>query len=159
MFKPDPLANTKMSTTNTPAKPKIHTSDLPRSLSPSSDKPSKNLSSSLHNNLTSALLTGASVPMIEKALTEELSKVGWTMTLRAHVQNLVRSGECSNYSEVMTRVLGDIKVGEGGAKEKNGDEGDDGKASGLAVPENVVREAVKVIRKELEKVATLVADD
>jgi hypothetical protein len=147
-----------MSTTNTPSKPKIHTSDLPRSLSPSPSKPSKPLAPSIHNNLTAALLNsshnpnGSSIPAIEKTLTEELSKAGWTTALRSHVQNLVRSGECSSYGEIMKRVLLDIKVPE----EK--DEGEDGK-KGLVVPDSVVREGIKVIRKELEKVAVVVVDD
>lgn len=52
----------------------------------------------------------------------------------------------------MKRVLLDIKVPE----EK--DEGDEGK-KGLVVPDSVVREGIKVIRKELEKVAVVVVDD
>jgi len=71
------------------------------------------------------------------------------------VQDLVRSGQCSSYGEIMKRVLLDIKVPD--EKEKNGDE--DGEKKGLVVPDSVVREGIKVIRKELEKVATVVVDD
>lgn len=71
------------------------------------------------------------------------------------MQDLVRSGQCSSYGEIMKRVLLDIKVPD--EKEKNGDE--DGEKKGLVVPDSVVREGIKVIRKELEKVATVVVDD
>ncbi|KAE9967186.1 hypothetical protein BLS_006525 [Venturia inaequalis] len=151
-----------MSTNNTPPKPKIHTSDLPRSLSPSPGTQSKPLPPSMNQVLTAALLQSqhnpsqSSIPVIERTLTEELAKAGWTSALRSHVQNLVRSGECSSYSEIMKRVLLDIRLPEG--KEDKKDVSEEAKKS-LAVPQSVVDEGIKVIRKELEKVAVVVVDD
>ncbi|QDS77221.1 hypothetical protein FKW77_002927 [Venturia effusa] len=151
-----------MSTNTTPSKPKIHTSDLPRSLSPTPSTQSKPLPPSMNQVLTAALLQSqhnpnhSSIPTIERVLTEELAKAGWTNALRSHVQNLVRSGECSSYGEIMKRVLLDIRVPEG--KEDKKEEGEEAKKS-LAVPQSVVDEGIKVIRRELEKVAVVVVDD
>jgi hypothetical protein len=99
-------------------------------------------------------------------LVQELAAAGWTTALRERVRELVRSGECASYGEVMRKVLGDVRVVEGGVgrgvEEGVGGlkEGDGvGGSGGLVVPERVVREGVKVIRKELERVATVVVDD
>lgn len=56
----------------------------------------------------------------------------------------------------MKRVLLDIRLPEG--KDDKKDESDEAK-KGLAVPTSVVTETVKIIRKELEKVAVVVVDD
>src|ERR1700753_1929868 len=95
---------------------KLHTSDLPRdhasssssTTSSSSSSNSKPLPPHLHAALTTALLTANSIPQIEAVLTRELAASGWTTTLRAHIQTLVRSGECANYNELMRRVLASV---------------------------------------------------
>lgn len=56
----------------------------------------------------------------------------------------------------MKRVLLDIRLPEG--KEDKKDVSEEAKKS-LAVPQSVVDEGIKVIRKELEKVAVVVVDD
>jgi len=118
------------------------------------------MSPQLHDTLSNALLEAHSVPAIEAVLSHELAQSGWTNELRAYIQKLVRSGECTNYQQILKRVMATVttgKEGGDGEKEKNGD-GGEAKAE-LRIPEKVVREGVKVVRKELERVVTVVVDD
>jgi hypothetical protein len=139
----------------------IHTSDLPRDTSTTSTSP---LSPSIINTLTTALGNSpTAIPTIETSLSEALSASGWTTNLRTYIQNLIRSGECATYNEVLAKVLGEVKVEGQGGEKRNG-AGVNGVKDGeekvdLGVKESVVREGASVIRRELEKVCTVVVDD
>jgi hypothetical protein len=137
----------------------VHTSDLPRDTSSTSRSP---IPLSVHNSLSSALSASpTSIQTIERTLSEALSASGWTTNLRTYIQNLLRSGECSTYNEVILRVIKEVKVEGSGADKRNGvngTTGDDGKVD-LTVKEAVVKEGVAVVKKELEKVCTVVVDD
>jgi hypothetical protein len=75
------------------------------------------------------------------------------------------------YNEVLLKVLAEVKVEGSGEKEKekgrngtssaavNGVGREDERKFDLSVKESVVREGVGVVRKELEKLCTIVVDD
>jgi hypothetical protein len=109
------------------------------------------MSPALHDTLSTALLEGGSIPAIEQALKQSLAESGWTTELRAYIANIVRSGEATNYQDILKKVMSEVTAGHSG--ERNGKAGD------LKIPEKVVRDGVKVVRKELEKVVSVVVDD
>jgi hypothetical protein len=148
----------------------VHTSDLPRDTSATSTSP---LAPSIHTTLSTALATSPSaIPAIETTLAEALSASGWTTNLRSYVQHLIRSGECATYNEVLLKVLAEVKVDGPPGKEKEKEKGRNGTSAAvngvgreeerkfdLSVKESVVREGVGVVRRELEKLCTIVVDD
>ncbi|KKY15993.1 hypothetical protein UCDDS831_g07377 [Diplodia seriata] len=83
------------------------------------------LTSSQTAQLTAALFSANSIPRIQAALQHSLQETGWTHALRAHVLNLLRSGECGSYDELMARVLEDTRqaAGDGDGNNNNKDDG------------------------------------
>ncbi|OJD30624.1 uncharacterized protein BKCO1_5800055 [Diplodia corticola] len=79
------------------------------------------LTSSQTAQLTAALFSANSIPRIQAALQHSLQETGWTHALRAHVLNLLRSGECGSYDELMARVLDDTR--QAGDDDNNKDDG------------------------------------
>jgi hypothetical protein len=161
----------------TPSRPtKLNTSSLPTNLastssattSPTADKPGSGSSSSatvlpadLHGQLTALLLANNSIPRIEAALAHELAASGFTANLRAYVTQLVRSGEAGSFADLVRAVNGRVRVG---GKDANGDSSkgagaEAGVAAGLAIPQSVVKEGVRAVRRELDTVVDLRVDD
>ncbi|KAF2434081.1 hypothetical protein EJ08DRAFT_694106 [Tothia fuscella] len=145
---------------SSPTNNKVQTSDLPRRLTPTTPLPP-----TIHTHLTHLLLSHpTSTTTLENTLSEALSTTGWTTNLRTHIQNLIRSGECSTFDECLRRVMGDISVEKVG-KEGNGVNGSGNGKGGvggevdLKIKESVVREGVGVVRRELERVCVVVVDD
>jgi len=66
------------------------------------------------------------------------------------VTNLVRSGECTSYADVMAKVLSAVREGEKTGSVANG---------GVAVPVEVLKEGVRAVREEVEKVVDVRVDD
>lgn len=69
----------------------------------------------------------------------------------------MRSGECTNYDELMERVLresvGGEEGGAGGKKGEKGGEKERGEGKkGLRIPESVTEKGVKVVAREIAKV-------
>ncbi|KAJ9629641.1 hypothetical protein H2203_002022 [Taxawa tesnikishii (nom. ined.)] len=120
----------------------------------------------LHNALSTALIASSSIPTIQTALLNELQASGWTANLREYVTRLMRSGECTKYDDLMDRVLqealGDLNQRRGRGEFKKEEEGEekkvngDGKDNGLRIPEQAVREGVKIVKRELERVCEVV---
>ncbi|KAL2357618.1 hypothetical protein BJ546DRAFT_836493 [Cryomyces antarcticus] len=116
--------------------------------------------------LTTALLSSPhnSIPRIQATLLHELQASGWTAALRTYCLELLRSGECATFDEVMSRVLSHAlpTSGEDETSERrsNGTHGVNGNGmvrsgpdgSGIRIPEKAVREGIKAVRIELEKV-------
>jgi hypothetical protein len=120
------------------------------------------MSPQLHDTLSNALLEAHSIPAIEKVLSQSLAEAGWTTELRNYIQKLVRSGECTNYQQILKKVMGAVTTGKEApaTTAANGvTNGEDKEAGDLRIPEKVVRDGVKVVRKELERVVTVVVDD
>jgi hypothetical protein len=128
------------------------------------------LPQNLVNDITTALLTANAIPRIQAVLNHELAATGWTANLRSFVLQLLRSGECTTYDELMERVLEEVRSkpgqqmteksingvnGTGNSKVQSGKSVDEG---GLLVPDKAVREGIKVVRKELEGVCEIVLD-
>lgn len=116
--------------------------------------------------LTTALITHNSIPLIQATLLHELQASGWTASLRAYITQLMRSGECTRYEELMDRVLEKAMAGivEDKGRDRNGTangmngsgkkEGDDG----LRIPDKAIREGIRVVKMELAKVCEVVED-
>ncbi|KAL1637032.1 hypothetical protein SLS58_009472 [Diplodia intermedia] len=83
------------------------------------------LTSSQTAQLTAALFSANSIPRIQAALQHSLQETGWTHALRAHVLNLLRSGECGSYDELMARVLEDTRQAGGADGDGNGNNNKD----------------------------------
>ncbi|KAF1815365.1 hypothetical protein P152DRAFT_446438 [Eremomyces bilateralis CBS 781.70] len=119
------------------------------------------LPADLRASLTSALLAQNSIPRIHQTLSHELASSGWTNALREHVKELLRSGQAQSYGEVMRLVVEGALKEEGG---KNGEEAN-GEGNGVAqaevikIPEKAVKEGLRVVRKELERVCEVVVDN
>ena len=113
---------------------------------------------SLQNQITGALIANGSIPTIQAALLHKLQASGWTGTLRAYVTQLVRSGECTKYDELMDRVLEESMKGIAGERTRavNGSTANSNRPGHeLRIPDAAVKEGIKVVRKELEKVCEL----
>ncbi len=122
------------------------------------------------SDVTSALLSAGAIPRIQAVLSHELASAGWTTNLRSFVLQLLRSGDCSTYDQVMTRVLAEAKGQDTGSAAHgvngvNGTAGDrsgpslpTGKSvedGGIRIPAKVIREGVKTVKKELESVCEI----
>ncbi|KAG9531306.1 hypothetical protein KCU78_g19193, partial [Aureobasidium melanogenum] len=94
--------------------------------------------------LTTALVDGGSIPIIQNALLHELQASGWSTNLKNHVTQLMRSGECTKYDDLMERILQEALADSNTAKDSN--------HPSLAIPDEAITQAVKVVKKELDKI-------
>jgi hypothetical protein len=92
--------------------------------------------------LTTALVDAGSIQTIQTALLHELQASGWATNLKNHVTQLMRSGECTKYDGLMDRILEEALADSGS---KNNDQS-------LAIPDQAITQAVKVVKKELDKI-------
>jgi hypothetical protein len=88
------------------------------------------------------LTTAGSIQTIQTALLHELQASGWATNLKNHVTQLMRSGECTKYDDLMDRILEEALADSGS---KNNDQS-------LAIPDQAITQAVKVVKKELDKI-------
>ena len=103
----------------------------------------------LQNQITAGLVINGAIPTIQSTLLHELQASGWTANLRTFLTQLMRSGECTRYDDLMDRVLEEALKGihgEGKAASAHPDEVD------IRMPESAVKAGIKVVRKELEKI-------
>ncbi|KAG8631036.1 hypothetical protein KVT40_000176 [Elsinoe batatas] len=108
---------------------------------------------SLQNQITGALIANGSIPTIQSSLLHELQASGWTTTLRNYVVALVRSGECTKYDELMDRVLEESMKGLGDrTRATNGNTSSNKSGQELRIPDSAIKEGIKVVKRELEKV-------
>ena len=114
----------------------------------------------IHDALATALLENRAIPRIEGVLSQSLAETGWSDKLRAYIQRLIRTGEAHTHDEIMVKVEAAIRGGSIPAEgETNGNGVDAAEKPDLKIPEKVVRDGVKVVRQELEKVVTIEVDD
>ncbi|KAI9875395.1 MAG: hypothetical protein M1830_008532 [Pleopsidium flavum] len=148
-----------------------------RVLIPPSPLPTSPLPTALRSEINSALLQTGSIQRIQTTLLHQLQASGWTENVRSFCLELLRSGECASWGEVMGRVLRDAGVGRiGGEEEEEGKEGvgnggvngDGANEEGAArkkakldvrIPEKVINEGIKVVREALEEVVEIVGDE
>lgn len=136
---------------------------------------SQPLNANLTNSLYAALLSSSGIPNIQATLTHELQASGWTSNLRSYITQLLRSGECTSYKEVLDRILEEANVegldaqsngtgvtnGVNGHKENGVSGSGEGKSveeGGIRIPHRAVREGVRVVRRELEKVCDIAVE-
>ena len=122
------------------------------------------LPDNLRSALNAALLANNAVPTILTSLLDECQRSGFTAAIRARVADLLRSGECTTYGEVMREVMGEIKsssdvASSNVAATSNGEDlGPDGERK-LKVPKRVIEEGVKQVRAALETCVDIVNDE
>ncbi|MCJ1247347.1 hypothetical protein MMC30_004561 [Trapelia coarctata] len=71
--------------------------------------PTYTLTPPLRHRLNSALLSLNAIPHLQAALTHEAQASGWLDAIRARVYELLRSGECTTYAEVMAAIMQEVK--------------------------------------------------
>ncbi len=140
-----------------------HTPDDPKSTAP--------MRPQCQHEITSALVASKAVPRIEAVLAQELAASGWTTNMRTYVQHLLRSGECTSYKELMARVNRAVRADrlqeQELEREVNGVNGEaNGTTTGnneleqsVKIPDRVVKEGIKAVRQEVEKVCAIEVDD
>lgn len=123
------------------------------------------ISPDLRNSIYAALLSGTGIRNIEGTLEHELQASGWTANLKAYITHLLRSGECTTLDEINARILEKAKLGSGGEKSNgvtNGVNGVNGHKDDdeyqLQLPEQAIREGVRVVRRELDKICDITVD-
>ncbi|OCK80501.1 hypothetical protein K432DRAFT_254382, partial [Lepidopterella palustris CBS 459.81] len=115
---------------------------------------------SLQNTLYTALLSTTAIPTIQNTLTHELQASGWTSNLRTYIQQLLRSGECTTYNEANGTATNGMNGSghKGGSNVAGGEWAKNVEDGGIKIPERAVREGVRVVRKELEKVVEITVE-
>ena len=123
------------------------------------------------HEITSALVASKAVPRIEAVLAQELAASGWTTNMRTYVQHLLRSGECTSYKELMARVNRAVRADRLQEQEQEREvNGVNGEANGMTtanneleqsvkIPDKVVKEGIKAVRQEVEKICVIEVDD
>ncbi|KAL9065509.1 MAG: hypothetical protein Q9157_007449 [Trypethelium eluteriae] len=130
-------------------------------------------SPSLQSDIASALTASRGVKRIESTLRHSLQSTGWTDNLRTYCLDLLRSGECSTYDELMTRIVKDSRPGGKGESDGKSADSTNGTAfngetdrqiggprsveeGGIQIPQTTVKEGLRVVRAELEQVCEIV---
>ncbi|KAK8163793.1 hypothetical protein IWX90DRAFT_240131 [Phyllosticta citrichinensis] len=121
--------------------------------------------------LTSALLSANAIPRIQSALQQSLQESGWTHSLQSYVLKLLRDGECTTYEELMARVMAECRPGDTATDNKdkdkdsangdgavNGTSSKNGSGVDIKVPDRAVREGIRAVRKEIERVCDISFD-
>ena len=114
---------------------------------------------STSNQITTALIASNSIPTIQSALLHELQAAGWTAALRAYIIKLMRSGECTKYDDIMDKVIEEAMRGLGEKSTGTRNNGANGSVRGpddLRIPEGAIKEGIRVVKRELEKVCEVV---
>ncbi|KAK7540245.1 hypothetical protein IWX49DRAFT_507804 [Phyllosticta citricarpa] len=123
--------------------------------------------------LTSALLSANAIPRIQSALQQSLQESGWTHNLHNYVLKLLRDGECTTYEELMARVMAECRPGDAATESKdkdkdkdsangdgavNGTSSKNGSGADIKIPDKAVREGIRAVRKEIERVCDISFD-
>ncbi|KAJ4290591.1 hypothetical protein N0V90_010809 [Kalmusia sp. IMI 367209] len=130
-----------------------------------SDQAQENLSAHLRRDIYSALLSGTGIRNIEASLDHEMQTTGFKSRLRTYINHLLRSGECTTFQEIMSRVEAKIQHDTQAAKTDgatNGVNGVNGHSKesdeyDLALPRSVTVAGARTVGAELEKVCEITA--
>jgi len=125
------------------------------------------VSDDLRNDIFSALLSGTGIRNIEATLDHELQATGFMANLRAYINHLLRSGECTTFADIMTRIDDKIQHDSQAAAMTNGATNGVNGLNGhtkdddydLALPKRVITAGARTVQAELEKVCTITEDD
>lgn len=123
------------------------------------------LTTSLRSQINTSLLSSGAIPTIHASLLHECQATGWLELIKARVLDLLRSGECVSYGEVLSVVMREIKGngncdGEGAfdVKNENGNgltNGDAQTKESLRVPRTVVEVGTRLVRDALDLVVNI----
>lgn len=119
------------------------------------------LPSTLRNTIYSTLLSNGGIRTIESTLTQLLQTSGFQAALRAYITDLFRTGQATTAGEAFELAMARIRecmADDAAAAAVNGSvDGDDAERDRivLRVPEEVVREGSRVVKRELEKVVVI----
>ncbi|KAJ4309885.1 hypothetical protein N0V84_011262 [Fusarium piperis] len=134
----------------------------------------------LRSQINSVLLHDGHVPQIQEALLHALNSdsANWPTTIQSHALALLRSGEVTTFPALLRRVLDDVRhdsalnpvssstngkpATNGDAAKANGSSttaSETAKTPGLAMPESVVDEALRVTREHLEAICDIDDDE
>lgn len=130
-----------------------------------------NLPPNLRSSINNALVSHNAIPAIQTALLNECQSSGFVTALRARVLELLRSGQCTSYGDIMATVMAELKanaIQDGSGPFVNGGTvmvGEEINGSGtvdsgqLKVPARVIEEGVKVVRGALEGCVDIVGEE
>lgn len=107
------------------------------------------LTPNLKSAINNALLAHNAIPKIQAALLHQCQATGFTAALRQRTLDLLRNGECNSYTEVMDKIIAELKISSDDTIVHNGN-GKNGTSSGLKVPIEVVREGIDIVRHAIE---------
>ena len=110
------------------------------------------LTPNLKSAINNALLAHNTVPKIQAALLHQCQATGFTSALRQRTLELLRSGECNSYTEVMDKIIAELKIStdDTSAVVVTNGNGKNGTNSGLRVPVEVVKEGIDIVRHAVE---------
>ncbi|KZF26949.1 hypothetical protein L228DRAFT_235953 [Xylona heveae TC161] len=137
----------------------------------------------LRSSINSALLHNGGITRIHAQLLDNLQRTGWTAAIHTRCLELLRSGECTTYDRLMKRILAEVAATGGGSGSNGSSSGggsfssDDAKARtngvgaghkagsnakntspNVRVPENVIQDGVRLVKKELEDIAEVTVE-
>lgn len=135
------------------------------------------LDADLRSQINTVLLRDGHINKIQDSLLHALNshQTDWPTAVQNHALALLRSGEIASYTDLLRRVLEDVRNDSAGqaataSSTANGDSGGvkvngNGTSSSgssdkisLAIPDSVIEEALKVTRASLEAVCDVVED-
>jgi hypothetical protein len=119
------------------------------------------LTPTLKSNINNALIAHNAIPKIHAALLHECQASGFTASLRARALELLRSGECNKFGEVLDRIMLELKPdSENGRGSVNGNsKGNGDNNTRLKIPDTVVKEGVRIVREAIDPVISVVLDE
>lgn len=148
------------------------------------DTSASSLPPQTRNALLAHLQDSSTIPRLNTLLTDSLTRTGWTDRVHSLALELLRSGECVNFAEVLGEVSRRASSGLGptasasnnnsnhakeatnglGGERQNGI--NDGEGAGalegapdVRVPKEVVDKTVKFLKDEIEGVVEVMVDD
>ncbi|KAK5136861.1 hypothetical protein LTR08_001783 [Meristemomyces frigidus] len=105
---------------------------------------------SVQSQITAALLQNGGVKRIQDTLKQRLDEEGWSQNMREYVVQLFRSGEATTYDDAWTKVMHQIRAGNGAANGANG-----ASAPNLSIPQSAKDDGVEAVKKELIEVCEM----
>ena len=119
------------------------------------------LPSNTRNALLSHLQDTAAISRLDSLLVDSLSRAGWTERVYGLALELLRSGDCTNLSEVLEqitqRACKGVGVTNGAVNEDIA--GEYGRNTDVRIPKETVERSVKFLRDEIEGVIEVVHDE
>ncbi|MCJ1354722.1 MAG: hypothetical protein MMC33_004711 [Icmadophila ericetorum] len=108
-----------------------------------------NLTPPLRTQIHQILLSTNAISTIHLALLQECQSSGWLEAIRRRALELLRSGECGSFEEVMDAVLREARGKNVNGVISNGTAVEE--KTNVKIPETVTAEGVKIVKGVLEE--------